>query len=169
MLLSNAMQESDTDRCLRYFVWYSEASQHYRFPQASLEVGRYMGKGLYVMDLKGFSMGLLNKETRAFIQAFIKVAQDNYPESIKTTWIVNAPFVFRGAWALVSKWIDENTVRKFSILGGKSEYMPKLLSVMDAKDIPSFLGGEDASCDFIEEQGCWTKIMPTTRGPLWKK
>ena len=61
--------------------------------------------------------------------------------------------------------LDENTVRKFSILGGKSEYMPKLLAVMDKKDIPSFLGGDDESCTFIAEQGPGVQHFPTTRGP----
>ena len=66
----------------------------------------------------------------------------------------------------ISKWLDDNTVRKFSILGGKSEYLPKLLTVCDIKDIPTFLGGDDESCTFIEEQGPWAEHMPTRRGPL---
>jgi len=117
------------------------------------------------MDLKGFSMGLFNKETRAFLQASIKIASDNYPESIKMTWIVNAPFVFRAAWTMICKMLDENTVRMFSILGGKTEYMPKLLAVMDKTDIPSFLGGGDDSCTFVVEQGPAVSHMPSVYGP----
>lgn len=159
------MQQATTDQVLQYFVWYSEASQQWRFPAASLACGRYHGKGLYVMDLKGFSMSLFNKETRAFLASNIKIASDNYPETIKMTFLVNAPFVFRAAWTMICKMLDENTVRKFSILGGKSEYMPKLLAVMDKKDIPSFLGGEDETCTFIAEQGPGVAHFPTTRGP----
>ena len=153
---------------LEYFVWYSEATQQWRLPASSIEFGKYFGKGLYVMDMKGFGMSLLNKDTRAFLSASIKVASDNYPETIKMTWIVNAPFVFRAAWSMVCKMLDENTVRKFSILGGKSEYMPRLLSLMDKKDIPSFLGGEDDSCVFNIEVGPGAKHFPTPRGP-WIK
>ena len=159
------LQESSPERVLEYFVWYSEASQQWRFPAASLQAGRYFGKGLYVMDMKGFGMGVLNKDTRAFLAASIKVASDNYPETIKMTWIVNAPFVFRAAWAMVCKMLDDNTVRKFSILGGRSEYMPKLLSLMDKRDIPDFLGGEDTTCQFNVEVGPGVKHFPTTRGP----
>ena len=79
------------------------------------------------MDMKGFTPWKFNAETRAFLQATIKVASDNYPESIYKTYLVNTPFVFRGVWSVISKWIDENTVRKFS-LGGEKDYMPSCSS-----------------------------------------
>merc|ERR1711871_695013 len=117
------------------------------------------------MDLKGFSMFKFTAETRAFIKAFIGVAGDNYPESIYKTYIVNAPFVFRGAWSVVSAMLDPNTVAKFTIMGGEKDYMPKLLAVLPKEDIPSFLGGTDTTCDFINEQGVWASHMPTVMGP----
>ena len=110
-------------------------------------------------------MHLMNKNTRSFVQAFTSVASDNYPESVYKTYMVNAPFVFRSAWAIVSQWLDPNTVAKFKILGGEKEYMPKLLEWLDDEDIPAFLGGKDTSCDFIDERGSWAEHMPTTRGP----
>ena len=186
------IKNSTHERVMKYFVWYCEASQHYRFPAASLACGKHVCKGLYVMDLKSFGLSKLNAETRAFVKAFTSTASDNYPESIFKTYIINAPFVFRSAWGIVSGWLDANTVAKFSILGGEKEYMPKLLEVvrtppyhsaphlsrlapphvhvcrcaqLDHSDIPSFLGGGDESCDFIDEQGCWAAHMPTTKGP----
>lgn len=71
---------SNLERLNAYFVWYSEATWHYRLPAASLLAGRYIGKGVYVMDLKGFALSKhFTSETRAFIQSFIKMASDNYP------------------------------------------------------------------------------------------
>jgi hypothetical protein len=125
----NMIKGSSTERVLKYFAWYCEASLHWRFPGASVECGKFIGKGMYVMDLKGFSPFMLNSATRAFLQAFIKNASDNYPEVVSKTYIINAPLIFRGTWAVVSKWIDDNTVAKFSILGGQKEYLPKLLQV----------------------------------------
>ena len=46
------IKDSSPERVLQYFVWYCECSQHYRFPAASLDAGKHIGKGLYVMDLK---------------------------------------------------------------------------------------------------------------------
>lgn len=53
-----------------------------------------------------------------------------------------------------------------SQLGGPSDYMPKLLTICDKKDLPSFLGGDDASCDFVDELGPWTSHLPSPQGPL---
>lgn len=87
------------------------------------------------------------------------------PRGRHKTYIVNAPFIFKAAWGIVSKWIDPNTVAKFSILGGEKDYMPKLLEVLDKDDIPRFLGGVDETCDFLDEKGVWANDMPTTKGP----
>lgn len=159
------VKHSSVERVLSYFNWYAEATQQYRFPAASITSGKYVGKGYYVMDMKGFTPWKFNAETRAFLQATIKVASDNYPESIYKTYLVNTPFVFRGVWSVISKWIDENTVRKFSLLGGEKDYMPKLLQLLDKEDIPAFLGGSDTTCNFVEESGPWSDAMPSRAGP----
>lgn len=138
--------KGDSNRILKYFIWYAEASNQYRFPAASLASGKCVGKGLYVLDLKGFSLGKhFNKETREFIKAFSKMGQDNYPEVVAQTYIVNAPFIFKTAWTFAKNLIDQRTVEKFKILGGPSDYMPKLLEVMDRAQIPQFLGGDECA------------------------
>ena len=121
------------------------------------------------MDLSGFALSKhFTKETRTFIQAFIKTASDNYPETIYKTYIINAPMLFRTAWAFVSNLLDARQKAKFSILGGPREYLPKLLEVMDKEDIPVQFGGTDTSCNFYEEQGPWQELMPSKAGPRVK-
>ena len=73
--------------------------------------------------------------------------------------------IFTTAWAIVSKWLDPNTVAKFKILGGPKDFLPKLLEVVDKENIPTFLGGTDTSCDFDSEKGPWQQYMPTPQGP----
>jgi len=166
MEYGSMMKSSTPDRVLKYFIWYSEASIHYRFSQASIECGRFIGKGLYVVDLTGFALTKhFTKDTREFIKSFVSMASNNYPESIYKTYVINAPFVFRTVWAFVSAMLDDNAKAKFSIMGGKREYLPKLLEVLDPKDIPSAIGGEDTTCDFVEEKGPWAQEMPTPAGP----
>jgi len=163
---ANMVKGSSSERVLQYFIWYSEATVNYRLPAASLVAGKLIAKGLYVVDLSGFALTKhWSKDVREFIKTFVKVASDNYPETIFKTYVVNAPFSFRAVWAVVSAMLDDNAKAKFSIMGGKREYMPKLLEVLDRKDIPSSLGGEDTSCDFVQEQGPWTPFLPTPYGP----
>lgn len=95
--------------------------------------------------MKNFSLMMFTKETREFLKAYTAIASDNYPECIDVTFIVNAPFVFRTAWAFVKNLIDKRTADKFVILG--SDYMPRLLKIMDKEQVPVPLGGSDTSCD----------------------
>ena len=114
------------------------------------------------------------EQTRNFVKAFIKTASDNYPETIYKTYIINAPFIFRTVWAFIKAFLDERQVSKFKILGGQSDYLPKLLELMDLEDIPVQFGGKDETCDWAAEKGPWEGgwkeggTMPTAYGPLCK-
>ena len=73
------------------------------------------------MDLKGFSLGNhFTKDTRELVKSFIKMASDNYPETVFKIFVVNAPFVFRSAYALASPFIHPVTRDKIRICGGPS-------------------------------------------------
>ena len=159
------IEHSSPERVLKYFVWYAECTQHYRLPACSLEISKHHGKAMYIMDMGGFSPSKLNSDTRAFIKAFMAIASDNYPESLYKTYIINAPWVFKAAFAMISKWLDPATAAKFFVLGGEKDYMPKLLEILDREDIPRYLGGLDDTCDFLDEKGPWATHMPTTKGP----
>ena len=162
----NMIKNSSPERVLKYFTWFAEASQQYRNPAASLVCGKHIGKSHFIIDMKGFGISKLNSETRKFISDFSKIASDNYPECMHKTWIINAPFIFQTAWAMVKNMLDPQTVAKFSIMGGERDYMPKLLQLMDKKDIPTFCGGADDTYDPCKEIGPWADLMPSSQGPL---
>ena len=54
--LPSPNQVSSTDALLAYFTWYSEATVHYRLAAASVAAGKYIGKSVYVMDMRGFGI-----------------------------------------------------------------------------------------------------------------
>jgi hypothetical protein len=54
-------------------------------------------------------------------------------------FIVNAPFLFTGVWAIVKGFLDERTRNKIKILGGS--YQKELFAVADPENVPDFLGG----------------------------
>lgn len=85
-------------------------------------------------------MGKLSKKCRDVIKIAISIGQDNYPEIMFKMLIINAPMMFRGAWSVVSPFIDKKTVNKISILGNK--YHKDLEKYVDSSNIPEELGGE---------------------------
>ena len=54
----------------------------------------------------------------------LRIDQDYYPETLGEHFIINAPFIFTGTWALVKGWLDPVTAAKFHILG--SDYQQVL-------------------------------------------
>jgi len=64
-------------------------------------------------------------------------------------FIVNAPMLFTGVWAIIKGFLDEKTRNKIKILGGN--YKKDLLEVVEADNLPDFLGG---TCTCAEYGGC---------------
>jgi hypothetical protein len=63
------------------------------------------------------------------------MAQDNYPEILGNMFIINAPFLFTGIWAIVKVWIDDKTKEKIKILG--SSYKKELLQYVSSSSCRS--------------------------------
>lgn len=85
-----------------------------------------------------------------------KIGQDYYPEIMGQMFIVNAPMLFTGVWAIVKGFLDEKTRKKISIKGGK--YEKEILELVEPQNLPDFIGG---SCKCEEFGGC----MKSGAGP----
>lgn len=59
-------------------------------------------------------------------------------------FILNAPFLFTGIWAIVKMWIDDKTKEKIQILG--SGYRKDLLKYVDPENLPDFIDGGTCKC-----------------------
>jgi CRAL/TRIO domain len=64
-------------------------------------------------------------------------------------FIINAPMLFTGVWAVCKGFLDEKTRAKIKIFGSK--YQTELLEICDPESIPHFLGG---TCKCEERGGC---------------
>ncbi|KAJ1308432.1 hypothetical protein OPQ81_004137 [Rhizoctonia solani] len=111
-----------------------------RLPACSAAVGKPVETSCTILDLKDASLGNFYKVS-GYIQKASKIGQDYYPETMGKFYIVNAPLLFRGVWFAVKGWLDAVTVEKITILGGESQYVPKLLEQIPAENLPSYLGG----------------------------
>jgi len=73
-------------------------------------------------------------------------------------FILNAPFLFTGVWAIVKGFLDERTRNKIYIIGGK--YEKEILALVDPENLPDFLSGGTCTCSHVEG-GC----MYSNAGP----
>jgi hypothetical protein len=103
--------------------------------EISVKTGRRYYKQLVILDLKGLGMSHLSSKFTEPMKKFIKIDQEMYPETLFTMIIVNAGFIVKSAWALVSPWLDPIT--KQNIKFGEAE----LKNNMDPDQIPKYLGG----------------------------
>ena len=95
---------------------------------------------------------MMSKSVYGMMKKGAGIMQDNYPECLGIMFIVNAPMLFTGVWAIASKFVDEKTRAKIHILG--SGYLPKLLEHVEKDQLISFLGG-DLQVELINDVGPW--------------
>ncbi|XWS62762.1 hypothetical protein CRYUN_Cryun06bG0038500 [Craigia yunnanensis] len=106
--------------------------------------------------LKYHGLKSFNKTARELLHRLQKIDDDNYPETLNRMFIINAGSGFRLLWSTVKSFIDPKTTAKIHVLGSK--YQGKLLEVIDANELPEFLG---ASCNCADKGGC----MLSDKGP----
>ena len=74
------------------------------------------------------------------IKRIAAIGPPRYPETTAGVAVVNAPWVFTAVYKIISPLLPENTRAKIQILG--SDFLRALGDKLEAKDIPTFLGGE---------------------------
>ncbi len=109
-----------------------------------------------VMDLSKLSTtSLSSSKVRDMAKAIVTGAGSFFPETAWKLFIVNAPFIFRSAYAVIKPLIHPVTRDKIKILGGKSAYLPEMKKAgIPLSAIPVSMGGtcEDKSIERCIEQ-----------------
>jgi hypothetical protein len=152
------MQVTTMDRFVRYHVQEFEKSLSIKYPACSIAAKRHIGYGTTILDVQGVGLKNLTKPAREVILQLQQIDNDNYPETLGRMFIVNAGPGFRLLWNTVKSFLDPKTSSKIQVLGEK--YQSRLLEMIEASELPDFLGG---SCTCADQGGC----MRSTRGP-WK-
>jgi hypothetical protein len=132
---------STPERIIQAYVREYEKVLAYRFPACSTKAGHHIEQGCTILDLKGVPLTQFN-QVRKIVQQVSSIAQNYYPETLGRMFIINAPLLFKGVWAMVKPMLDENTVAKISVLS--SHYEKELLEDIDPQSLPAFYGGK---CD----------------------
>lgn len=127
------------ERLIRYYVKEYETMVKIRIPACMRRAGVPVEQSLTILDLGGSSTKLMKKSVYNFVKLASSIAQDYYPEILGKMFIVNSPTLFSIAWKVIKPWIDERTQKKITIEGSK--FQKKLLELVDAQNLPDFLGG----------------------------
>ena len=110
-----------------------------RQPVMSEIYGRPITSNFAIIDMTGLTLGMFGGRTKKFTKKMSKCMQDNYPENLYRCFIVNAPAIFTGIWAVTKAFMDERTKKKITIMG--SNFHAQILEQIDAENLPDFLGG----------------------------
>ena len=140
------------ERMLRFHIQEYERALRYIFPACSLIAGQYVGQTLAVMDLKGVGLRHLSGEVKRILSTITRTDQDNYPETLGKTLIINAPTVFRAIWAVVKPMLDTRTQAKIQVCS--SDYLSELTRWVAPENIPQYLGGKSQG-SLLDDVGPW--------------
>ncbi|XP_009595106.1 phosphatidylinositol/phosphatidylcholine transfer protein SFH12-like isoform X2 [Nicotiana tabacum] len=150
------LQVTTMDRYLKYHVQEFERTFNDKLPACSIAAKKHIDTSTTILDVQGVGLKNFNKSARDLLQCIQGIDGNNYPESLCRMYIINAGSGFRLLWNSVKSFLDPKTTAKINVLGNK--YQSKLLEIIDASELPEFLGG---TCTCAEKGGC----MVSDKGP----
>ncbi|XP_078427976.1 phosphatidylinositol/phosphatidylcholine transfer protein SFH3-like [Wolffia australiana] len=155
---SKLLQVTTLERYLNYHVREFERTINLKFPACSLAARRKVDQSTTIIDVQGVGLKNMSKTARDLLTRLQRIDGENYPETLNRMFIINAGPGFRMLWSSLKSFLDQKTTAKINVLGNK--YQSKLLEVIDASELPEFLGG---TCTCSESGGC----LRSDKGP-WK-
>ncbi|KAF6755970.1 CRAL-TRIO domain-containing protein [Ephemerocybe angulata] len=102
-----------------------------------------------IIDLGDASFSSMFRLRNHFQEAS-KLATANYPETLGSIVIVNAPSFFPTVWSWIKGWFDEGTRNKIHILSKDPQSLTTLSTLIKPKDLPKIYGGE-LDWTFVDE------------------
>ncbi|XP_071115999.1 SEC14-like protein 3 [Haliotis cracherodii] len=118
---------------------------YHLFRTAEEKKGHKAAQIIIVFDLDKFSMKHLWKPGVDVMCELITMFEDHYPETLKSSFVINAPRIFPIAYNLFRPFLSEETVKKVQILG--SNYKEVLINHIPPQELPTHYGGTKTDPD----------------------
>ncbi|KAI8993464.1 CRAL-TRIO domain-containing protein [Pilobolus umbonatus] len=146
-----------------FYIAINEFLRRVILPESAEISGKDIFSETIIFDCENMSIWQLQMNAFYHIKALVDIVQHYYPETLHRLFIVNAPSAFVVMFKIVKPWLNARTLEKIHVLG--SNYQSVLLSYIDAKNLPRFLGGE-CTCSHMEG-GCVPSIpLQTQKKPI---
>ncbi|GMH66904.1 hypothetical protein TL16_g04538 [Triparma laevis f. inornata] len=131
--------------------WYNDLMRELSFRKGKIV------KGSVFMDLDGLGMKQMGKETMKAIKKMMGDDSDNYPDSLRKLYIVNAPGFFTFIWKVIRPWLHPVVLAKIEMTGkGKDKLIAALEEAGAAECCKSpAYGGEAKSIGGITNKECF--------------
>ncbi|KAL3616337.1 hypothetical protein CASFOL_039727 [Castilleja foliolosa] len=153
---SKLMSVTTVDKFLKYHIQGFEKTFAEKFPACSITAKRHIHSTTTILDVNGLNWMSFGKIARDLLMRMQRIDGNNYPETLHQMFIVNAGSGFKYLWNWVKGFLDPRTTAKIHVLG--TNFQNELLEVIDASQLPDFLGG---SCSCSNEGGC----LGSNKGP----
>lgn len=150
------MHVTTVERYMRYHIQEFERALNERFPACSISAKRHIDSTTTILDVHGLGLKNFSKPAKELLQNMQNIDCNYYPETLHQMFIVNAGPSFKMLWNTVNRFLDPETTSKIQVLG--TDYQSRLLEVIDASQLPDFLGG---SCSCSDMGGC----LRSNKGP----
>ncbi|XP_033230551.1 SEC14-like protein 2 [Belonocnema kinseyi] len=105
--------------------------------------GPVAGQVTVIFDMEGFNLRqYMWRPAGEVVIALIQMYEANYPEILKTCFIINAPKVFTLAFSIAKKFMNEYTISKIQIIkADPNKWKPAILKIVPADQLPAHFGG----------------------------
>lgn len=105
--------------------------------------GPAAGQVVVIFDMQGFNLRqYLWRPAGEVVITLLQMYEANYPEILKTCYIINAPKVFAFAFSVAKKFMNEYTLSKIQIhKADPSKWQPAIFSNVARDQVPAFFGG----------------------------
>ncbi|MCO5609134.1 hypothetical protein L7F22_063356 [Adiantum nelumboides] len=125
----------------------------YSFDKAAASNIHPQTKFMIILDLQGW--GVKNMDIRGYL-AVLEILQNQFPERLRKLFILHVPYMFWGAWKIVSPFIDKATRGKIVFVEDK-HLKETLMAEVEKDQLPTIYGGVQ---DLLPIQDCVVPNWP---------
>lgn len=121
-----------------------------------MEKERGVEKMVWCVNCKNYNFKY-NGEA-GFARELLSTLQNHYPERLGVLILVDAPFLFRAFWKVISPFVDAKTLKKVVFVSGSDKDKRKVLEeYIDLKDLPAVYAGDSDFVFDADEYIAWLK------------